>query len=201
MKYKRGMLIDFEGIDGSGKWTQTKLLEKELKERGFDVAIYSYPNYNSEYGKIIEGFLDGKFDLNIDEQFLLYLTDILRDKKRIKEKLKKGSIVITDRYFPSTIAYQCANLFDFETAKKIVRLVDLTVPSVIFYLDIPADVAFFRKRKEKGMGDRFEEDISFLGKVRKIYERLIEEEFPISGWIRLDGREKAGDVYKQILLE
>jgi len=74
------MLIDFEGIDGSGKMTQSKLLKNELLKRGFEIADFSYPDYDSEYGRRIKGFLDAKLNLSIDEQFLLYLIDIVKNK-------------------------------------------------------------------------------------------------------------------------
>jgi dTMP kinase len=99
MRKMRGILIDFEGIDGSGKKTQSRLLERELSQRGFPVSLFSYPDYESEYGKIINVFLEGKIDLNPDEQFLLYLLDIVKDKEEVIQKLQNGYVVIMDRYF------------------------------------------------------------------------------------------------------
>lgn len=197
----RGILINFEGIDGCGKKTQSKLLEKELRGKRCRVAAYSYPNYGSDYGKIIRAFLDGKISLSIDEQFLLYLLDMIKDKERVKQELKKGYIVIMDRYFLSAIAYQCANHFDYEIAKKMIKLMGLPKPSVVFYLEIPVDVALSRKRKQKGIGDRFEEDILYLKKVKKFYERLIGENFCSTHWIKLDGTNKRELIQDKILLK
>jgi dTMP kinase len=195
-----GLLIDFEGIDGSGKKTQAKLLRKALLKKGFQVTVYSYPNYKSKYGQIVKRFLDGSINLNADEQFLLYLLDMVKDKKEVKQKLQKGFIVIMDRYFLSAIAYQCANHFDYDAAKKIVKLIDLPTPSIIFYLEIPMDVAYCRKRKQKGIGDIFEENKEFLEGVIKIYERMFKERFLSSSWVQLDGTEKPEVINRQVLL-
>ena len=195
------MLIDFEGIDGSGKRTQSKLLKKELLKKGFKVADFSYPDYDSEYGKRIKGFLEAKLNLSSDEQFLLYLIDIVKNKEEVKQKLRKGHIVIMDRYFLSTIAYQSANNFDYEVAKAVTKLIQLPLPSVIFYIEIPLDIAYRRKSKQKGIVDRFEGNTKFLTKVVNVYERLIKEQFPSSNWIKLDGTEDPGLLNKKILLK
>ena len=195
------MLIDFEGIDGSGKRTQSKLLKKELLKKGFKVADFSYPDYDSEYGKLIKGFLEGKLNLSSDEQFLLYLIDIVKNKEEVKQKLRKGHIVIMDRYFLSTIAYQSANNFDYEVAKAVTKLIQLPLPSVIFYIEIPLDIAYRRKSKQKGIVDRFEGNTKFLTKVVNVYERLIKEQFPSSNWIKLDGTEDPGLLNNEILLK
>ena len=195
------MLINFEGIDGSGKRTQSKLLKKELLKKGFKVADFSYPDYDSEYGKLIKGFLEGKLNLSSDEQFLLYLIDIVKNKEEVKQKLRKGHIVIMDRYFLSTIAYQSANNFDYEVAKAVTKLIQLPLPSVIFYIEIPLDIAYRRKSKQKGIVDRFEGNTKFLTKVVNVYERLIKEQFPSSNWIKLDGTEDPGLLNNEILLK
>ena len=195
------MLIDFEGIDGSGKRTQSKLLKKELLKKGFKVADFSYPDYDSEYGKLIKGFLEAKLNLSSDEQFLLYLIDIVKNKEEVKQKLRKGHMVIMDRYFLSTIAYQSANNFDYEVAKAVTKLIQLPLPSVIFYIEIPLEIASRRKSKQKGIVDRFEGNTEFLTKVVNVYERLIKEQFPSSNWILLDGTEEPEVLNKKILLK
>ncbi len=195
-----GILIVFEGIDSSGKETQSRLLERELSKRGFPVALFSYPDYESEYGKIIKKFLEGKINLNPDEQFLLYLLDIAKDKEKVRQKLQNEYVVIMDRYFLSTIAYQCANHFDYEAAKKMIKLINLPVPSIVFYLEIPIDIAQRRKNKQKGMGDRFEMDVEFLGKVIRFYEKMMEERFLTSNWVKLNSEDKPESINRKILL-
>ena len=198
MRKMRGILIVFEGIDGSGKETQSRLLEKELSRRGFPVLLFSYPDYESEYGKIINAFLESKINLNAYEQFLLYLLDIVKDKTEVIQKLQKGYVVIMDRYFLSTIAYQCANHFDYVTAKEMIKLINLPVPSVIFYLDIPLEVAQRRKNRQKGIGDRFEKNGEFLRQVIKIYGKMMEDDFP-SRWVKLNSNDIPESINRKIL--
>jgi len=194
-----GVLIAFEGIDGSGKKTQSRLLKNELLKRGFRVRVYSYPDYNSTYGKIIKKFLDRDINLSVNEQFLLYLLDIVKDKEQIVQELREKNVVIVDRYFFSTIAYQCAKHFDYITAKEIVRLMDLPIPSVAFYLRIPVNVALRRKKEQKGIIDRFEEDIIFLENVKKFYEKLIKENFCSTKWVELNGLDKPEVIHDRVL--
>lgn len=195
----KGILIDFEGIDGSGKRTQSILLQKKLTKSHIQSSIYSYPDYESAYGKIIKQFLDYNINLSVDEQFLLYLLDMIKDKEQVKQELKKGTVIIMDRYFFSTIAYQCANLFDFNAAKKIIRSIDLAIPSIVFYLDVPVDIALYRKREQKGNEDRFEKDILFLGEVKKIYNTIIKEYSHFTKWVKLNGLDSPDTIQKIIL--
>ncbi len=191
------MLIDFEGIDGSGKRTQAETLKDSFRAEGYKVALYSYPDYNSPYGKIIKDFLDNKVNLNPDEQFLLYLIDIVKDRKSIRKRFNEGYMVILDRYIPSTIAYQCANNFDYQKAKEMVRLVDVSLPNVIVYLDTPVKVSGERKIKQKNHKDRFEGDVALLERVKSCYKRMIEEDFPAK-WLRVDGTREIKEISEEI---
>jgi thymidylate kinase len=136
--------------------------------------------------------------INPDEQFLLYLLDIAKDKGKVRQKLQNEYVVIMDRYFLSTIAYQCANHFDYEAAKEMIKLINLPVPSIIFYLEIPINVAQRRKNRQKGIGDRFEMDVEFLGKVIKIYGKMMEEHFP-SRWVKLNSKDEPESLNRKIL--
>ena len=193
-----GILIDFEGIDGSGKKTQSRLLERELLNREFPVALFSYPDYESEYGKLLKKFLDGEINLYPAEQFLLYLLDIVKDKEEVRQKLQNEYVVIMDRYFLSTIAYQCANHFDYEVAKAMIKLINLPVPTIIFYLEIPLSIAQRRKNMQKGIGDRFEMDIELLGRVTKMYEKMMAEHLS-SRWVKLNSDDRPEQINRKIL--
>ena len=195
----RGIIIEFEGIDGSGKRTLSKMLKEELSKKNYKVCLYSYPDYKSKYGMIIKAFLDNEIELSVEEQFLLYLLDMLKDKKEIVQKIDDGFIVIIDRYFLSTIAYQCANNFDYGKAKYIIESIGLPLPNIIFYLEIPINLAIKRKSNQKSNLDRFEKNEQFLKKIIKVYEKMIKENFP-THWIRLDATRKLEKVHEETLL-
>lgn len=192
-----GMVIDFEGIDGSGKRTQAENLRDSLKSDGYKVVLYSYPDYNSPYGKMIKDFLDNKINLNPDEQFLLYLIDIVKDREDIRKKVNEGYMVILDRYIPSTIAYQCANNFDYQKAKEMVKLLDVSLPNIIVYLDTPVKLSGERKIKQKNHKDRFEGDAALLERVKSCYKKMINENFP-SKWLRVDGTKEIKEISEEI---
>lgn len=197
-KARNGVLVVLEGIDGSGKRTLVHLLASALQQRGVDCSVYSYPDYGSEFGKIIRQFLDEQIELNTTAQFLLYLLDMVKDVESVVADLSRGRVVIMDRYFPATIAYQCAGGFDYEAAKKIVGLIGLPKPDLLFYIDVPVGVSLARKRIQKGRLDRFERSSEFQATVAENYQRLCSENFP-SKWVRLDGTERPDRLARKLL--
>src|SRR5262245_42000684 len=106
----RGKLIAVEGIDGSGKQTQVRLLSQSLETRGFQVLSTGFPQYNSWFGKMVGQFLNGDFGPHHDPHFtaLLYAGDRFECKGPIVAALEHGQIVITDRYVGSNLAHQTA---------------------------------------------------------------------------------------------
>ena len=108
----RGKLIAVEGIDGSGKQTQVRLLAQALESRGHRVLATGFPQYNSWFGKMVGQFLNGDFGplQSVDPHFtaLLYAGDRFECKGPIVEVLEKGDIVLVDRYIGSNLAHQTA---------------------------------------------------------------------------------------------
>lgn len=196
----KGILVCLEGIDGAGKNTQAHLLSKRLSKLGIKSAIYSYPDYNSLYGKIIKKFLNKKLELSIDELFFLHVLDKQKDKEKISKDLKRGRVVIADRYIESAIAYQVAGGFDYKNAKAIFRLSGLPHPDVIFYLDVPVGISFGRKLRQKGSLDRFEKAKAYLGKVRQVYNKMYAERFDSKNWVKIDGKNKVEKVQEEIYM-
>jgi len=108
----RGLLIAIEGIDGSGKHTQAKLLEHSLQGLGYQVYFTGFPQYESWFGTMVGKFLNG--DLGpletVDPHFtaLLYAGDRFEAKPRLEVGLNQGKIVLVDRYVGSNLAHQVA---------------------------------------------------------------------------------------------
>lgn len=199
-----GKLLVLEGTDGSGKATQVKLLKEYLEGHGQGVFSISYPDYNNMYGKIINDFLHFRIDLGVEEQFFIYLLDMIKDKPAVKEALNRGDFVIMDRYLFSTLSYQCSNGFDYGRAKEFIKLMDLSKPFATFYIDVPVDVSMERKQKQKLLTndvDKFERDKSLLIRVKSIYEALIKDSFFSENWIRINGAGDQQSVSTQIISE
>jgi dTMP kinase len=108
----RGKLIALEGIDGSGKQTQVRLLAGELESRGHKVLSTGFPQYGSWFGKMVGQFLNGDFGPldSVEPRFtaLLYAGDRFECRRPIAEALDSGGIVLTDRYVGSNLAHQTA---------------------------------------------------------------------------------------------
>jgi dTMP kinase len=109
---ERGKLIAVEGIDGSGKQTQVRLLARALESRGHQVLSTGFPHYDSWFGKMVGQFLNGDFGPldSVDPHFtaLLYAGDRFEGKRPIVAKLESGGVVLADRYVGSNLAHQSA---------------------------------------------------------------------------------------------
>ncbi|PJB99648.1 MAG: dTMP kinase, partial [Candidatus Nealsonbacteria bacterium CG_4_9_14_0_8_um_filter_35_12] len=144
-----GKLIVFEGIDGAGCETQVKLLFDYLKRQGKSVERLYYPDYEGPIGKLIHQYLHKQYEFSVDIQFLLYFTDFIKDREKINQWIGEGKIVICDRYFSSTLAYQGLRGFSIKKALELARRFKLPKPDLIIYLKVSPEVSMSRKYKEK----------------------------------------------------
>lgn len=165
------MFITFEGIEGSGKSTQIKLLQSSLKQEGHSVEILREPGTTQLGEKIRDVFLE-KTNEKVDpmtEAFLLYASRKHLDQNFLQEHLKNKSIVIADRYSDATVAYQC---FGKGLSEDFVQYIheksDLLSPDLTFYMDITAEAS--KARIDDRELDRMEsESLDFFNKVRSGY--------------------------------
>src|SRR5688572_15151102 len=109
----KGKLIIIEGSDGSGKTTQTKLLEEYLKSRSVAVQTFKFPQHNTFYGRLVDRFLNGELgelqDVSPYVAALLFALDRGSVKEAISTSLNRG-FVVSDRYTPSNIAQHAAKI-------------------------------------------------------------------------------------------
>ena len=165
------MFITFEGIEGSGKSTQIKLLQAYVKQEGHSVEILREPGTTQLGEKIRDVFLE-KINEKVDpmtEAFLLYASRKHLDQNFLQEHLKNKSIVIADRYSDATVAYQC---FGKGLSEDFVQYIheksDLLSPDLTFYMDITAEAS--KARIDDRELDRMEsESLDFFNKVRLGY--------------------------------
>ena len=184
------MLIVIEGIDGSGKTTQAKMLHDELVERGFDVVLLYEPT-SSKYGSLIrEKLRNGKYTPS--ELYRLFLKDRELHAGKIRRYLAEGKIVILDRYYMSTIAYQGAQGIPID---RIIRdHMQMPTPDIVVILDVDPEVALSRIKAK----DSFER-LDFLQKVRSIYLKMRELLVNVCHIFVVDANRPPEIVHKEIL--
>ena len=165
-------LISFEGIDGCGKTTQIDLLVDKLRSKNMNCMVLREPGDTSISNKIREILLDKNNEICPESETLLFLSarsQLVREK--IIPNIKKGNIVICDRYLDSTLAYQgygrgldknmINNLNLFATNKML--------PGLTFILDIDPKIAYDRIIKKDI--DRMEsEGVDFLNNISNGYK-------------------------------
>jgi dTMP kinase len=142
-------------------------------------------------------------ELDVREQFLLYLMDIVKDSKEVTKEIDEGCIEIMDRYYFSTVAYQSANGFGYENAKQIVGMLDLRKPDIAFHIDMPVELSMSRKdtqrvNDENSKSDRHEADASLQERTRSYYRRMVEEVFGSKRWVTVDGSKTPEAISSQI---
>ena len=169
------LFIVFEGLDGSGKSTQIKALNDKLKLNNYDVISLREPGSTEIGDKVLE-ILESSQKLTPIMEFLLFSISrsAIIDEK-ITPSLNENKIVLCDRYFYSSIAYQGSgrNLDNDFIHKINNKIVDDVVPDIVFYFDLTWE----EKIKRKGIdhSDRFEkEDKLFHENVRKSYLQMAE---------------------------
>jgi dTMP kinase len=160
--------IVIEGIDGSGKGTQAKLLKERLKDLGRDVLLTSEPT-KGPTGRLIREHLSNPF-LDDEALALLFASDRIEHlEKEIRPALESGKIVISDRYVYSSIAYQGQKI-DMEWVGDINKYSDK--PDIAILLDIDPRITE-RRMKDRGEDlEYFETDRTLQEDIRKSFQRL-----------------------------
>ena len=179
----RGALIAFEGLDQSGKQTQTDALAAALTAAGREPERLSFPDYATAIGTEIHKALHGEREYAPDVMQLLYVANRYEFRARLESWVAEGRIVVCDRYRASSIAYGEAQGLDAAWLTDIQRF--LPAADLTILLDIPPEVAVERKATDR---DRYERDLDLLTRVRTSYRAQACD----SGWILIPGdRDKA----------
>ena len=167
---KRGVFIVFEGIDGSGKSTHIKALAEELRSQGYSVLQTSEPS-KDRIGNFIRRYAERNDSrLTPETEALLFAADRFEHVKTVIEPaLRKGRIVISDRYLYSSLAYQGAGGLEVDWIREMNRFAPK--PDLGILLDILPEFSLQRVNRRKTV---FEVS-DYLRKVRNIYLKLVEE--------------------------
>ncbi|TPV94694.1 MAG: dTMP kinase [Myxococcales bacterium FL481] len=189
--------VVLEGIDGSGTTTQSERLSHALRTRGHEVCTTHEPSTGRIGTLARHGLGEGDADLSHDALALLFAADRLDHVAReIDPALRRGEIVVCDRYVLSSYAYQgltCPP--DWVAAiNRRARVADVT-----FWLDLDAEVAAARvaaRQRETGQSDERFDRLDLQRRLAASYRRLAEAEDPV---IRVDAAASADDVAAAIL--
>jgi dTMP kinase len=179
----RGKFITFEGIDGSGKSTQLRLLAGDLRVRGFDVLTTFQPGGTPLGRRLREAFLETEENVHPMAELLLFAADRAQHVNfLIKPALAAGRIVISDRYADATAAYQGAGRgFDEKIIDQVIELAtDGMKPDLTLFFDIPIQKAILRtnsRTDDEAIKNRMDQETTeFYERVRKAYLKIAEKE-------------------------
>jgi dTMP kinase len=192
-----GLFISFEGGEGSGKSTQAKLLKEWFENEGKSVILSREPG-GTELGKGLRKILldNATGEISPRSEALLYAADRAHHVySLIRPALERGDVVITDRYFDSSIAYQGAGriLSPNEVARINRWATESLFPTLTIILDQPADIGLSRIKS----ADRLEsESIDFHNRVRNEYLQLANVD--PERYLVIDARKPIIEIHKEI---
>lgn len=174
MKKNKGIFIVLDGIDGSGKATQTKILKERLEKAGYETGTIDFPQYyNNFFGKMTGQYLAGEFgDTHPLLASVLYALDRWESKEKIKKDLEAGKIFICDRYASANMIHQGGRIKNPRKRKEMMdwlekmefEIFGISRPDMVLFLDVLPDVG----RKLVGKKDS---RAYVKGKKRDIHEK------------------------------
>jgi len=169
-----GLCIAFEGIDGSGKSTHSRLLAEFLRLRGFDVVVDHEPTDGPWGKKLRDSATTGR--LSPDDELQYFLNDRRQHvEERIVPLMAAGKVVILDRYYFSTMAYQGARGFDPNEIRSLNEQF-APGPDLLLILDIDVNIALQRIGSRGDIANEFEKRESLV-RCRDIFLSLKDETF------------------------
>ena len=189
LKPLRGRIIALEGIDQSGKRTQTRLLANKLKKKGAKVSTISFPIYKSPSGRQIQRFLEGQQEYPAAALHMLYSLNRWENQEQIIKLVQNSDFVIADRYSPSNLAYGVPRGLSLEWLQGLDR--GLPTASLVIFLDVPVHSSFTRKSKRRDVHERNKQ---LLTRVSRTYEALAKK----FGWKIVDASSSVDEVHKAV---
>ena len=201
--------IVIEGIDGSGKATQTALLKEYLERQGKTVKILDYPAYNTKFGQLVRDYLNGEYGsldtVPPEVAALLYALDRYQFIDDHFKDRQNYDYILANRYIQSNIGFQGAKISD---KKKREEFIDWMLkveernlqPNIVVFLDVEENHSkknLIKRDKEEGrknINDIHEADRSYMESVRQAYLEYGKEH----GWIILDCMDRENNTIKTI---
>src|SRR3989344_4858566 len=202
---RKGKLVVIDGTDGSGKATQVKLLAKVLRHEGYTVKLLDFPEYYKNFfGKFVGHCLSEQYYnwINIHPKIasIAYAADRWESSEKIKSWLKKGYIVLANRYVSANQIHQGGKIVNTKKRVNFIKWLDemeykvfkIPRPDIVFYLHVPMSIilklikernkktsrAYIGKRK-----DIVEGNIPYLTNSHKTALWLAQTQ---KGWVRIE---------------
>jgi dTMP kinase len=178
---RRGLFIVLEGIDGSGKTTQARRLVRRLRRRGYKASFFREPT-RGRFGREIKRLAARAGSVRPEEELALFVNDRKENVARnLGPALKAGRVVVLDRYYFSTMAYQGAKGLDVDRIRRMNEAFAIS-PDIVIILDIDARAGLARIEGRKRRDELFERE-DYLVRVREIFLGLRGPRF-----VHIDGR-------------
>lgn len=181
----QGRFIVLDGIDGSGKSTQLKLLEKELRVNGYDTQTIHFPQHGSPSASMVDSYLAGKYgQVNPYAASVFYAVDRFEAGPRIRQWLKEGKLVLSDRYVTANAAHQGGKISDNMDRLKFFKWLDnleyavfgIPRPDLNIILNVPVEAAvklLKMRTEDAGHTDKMHEtDKKHLHHSQKVYSEI-----------------------------
>lgn len=196
----RGIFITFEGPEGGGKSLQVEKIREYLKQEGYDVLVVREPG-QTEIGEEIRQVLLNPKNKKMDSRTEILLFEASRAqlvKEMINPALATGKIVLADRFYDSTTAYQGygrgMNLNDIKWLNQFAT--GGLIPDLTILLDVPPEVGIARRKKSKKKDRLDMEGIEFHQRVRKGYLKMAEKE--PKRWRIVDANRPIEEIFEEI---
>lgn len=207
-------MIVLEGLDASGKQTQSKRLIEKLDSLGRSAVLFSFPRYDTPVGKIIKRMLTGELAVMLngngresyratDAEALTLQSLMLADKydafNDMEDAIDAGSIVICDRWTPSALCFGEADGLDPKWLQRVQEF--LPVGDLNVFIDVPEEEAL---RRRPQMRDRFEKDRAKQKVIRANYETLwaaAAENEEETLWVKISGMGTPDAVFERIWIQ
>ncbi len=188
---KKGVFICIEGLDGSGKSTQAKLLTNKLNKAGYN-AIYTAEPSQGKIGKFIRKRLFEQARMPITAEALLFAADRIEHvQNQVAPALAEGKIVVSDRYVYSSLAYQGSAGLSLDWIEAVNA--NALKPDLCVFIDVEPKVVLERLKRKKSVMENLETQ----QKVRAIYLKYVQK----GELLRVDGGKSKPEVLEALYAE
>jgi dTMP kinase len=187
---RKGKIIVIEGLDKSGKRTQSRLLMDDLKLLGKVCVIMDFPDYSTHIGAEIKALLDGKRDYSTELTHILLSANRWEKKKEIESMMDNGTVLILNRYYQSNLVYGISNGLNINWLLNLDK--GLPKEDLVIVLEINPKISYQRAVEYL---DAFERDQKLLSDVHKNYRKLARQ----FKWKIINGERSKDEIHQDIM--